>query len=131
MTTAAPRTDAVEAAALARLYGYLGSFAVPVSEHDETIARDAFVRGFRLGAAWSLRTCTELATQLAQPALKDGVDALHSLLVSADEADERLAEVRSTLQYLRELAERDQANSWTVIEHVDDVLQKLGGEQGK
>lgn len=124
-------TDAVDAAAMARLCGYLekAKKAGPVSERDEMIARDAAMTFFRWGATWALRTSTSLATQLAQPALKDGVAALLSLLQRVDQRESNVEEARETLRLLRSEAAREDINSWRVMDLCEVALKQL--EQGE
>jgi hypothetical protein len=63
-----PESSAVEAAAMSRLHDYLRR-AQPVSEHDELIARDAYMAGFAVGGRWALVTSGRLARSDVQQAI--------------------------------------------------------------
>lgn len=73
-TLTAP-ADSIEAAALARLHNYLRR-AQPVDDHDAEIARDAFVQAFRWGAAWGIRT----TSQLSSPQFREAISVLAAVV---------------------------------------------------
>lgn len=79
MNNSAPAYS-VDDAAIGRLYAYLHR-AEPVAEHDELIARDAFMEGFRQGARYAIRT----SGALSSPEVQAAVHVLAELLRSEGE----------------------------------------------
>ena len=74
-------TSAVTAAALARLHAYLNK-AIPYSEADELIARDAYINGFQQGCRWAIQT----TARLSNPEFREAIAVLAEVVGSDREA---------------------------------------------